>query len=205
MSTPDSPSTPDERPEVAPETDRPKLGQLLADPIIAARIEQLRKQREEYREPSDHQSSRDSGYWNYRFARRLDMSPFAITDPPTWIYDIREFHYDKDGNLRGWSAEPVFPMAESWTELIDECFRMASGRWQVFDLDEERFVTGQPVPDDHDRLEAHPTYGASPIYAVTFTCPKCGRTSHHPEDAEAGYCGSCHEFTGQRTESGLYD
>lgn len=32
--------------------------------------------------------------------------------------------------------------------------------------------------------------------APTFTCPKCGRTSHNPHDAEHGYCGACHEFTG---------
>jgi hypothetical protein len=30
---------------------------------------------------------------------------------------------------------------------------------------------------------------------MAFTCPRCGRTSHHPEDEEFGYCGSCHEFT----------
>lgn len=31
---------------------------------------------------------------------------------------------------------------------------------------------------------------------ATFTCPACGRTSHHPDDARYGYCGACHEFTG---------
>jgi hypothetical protein len=30
----------------------------------------------------------------------------------------------------------------------------------------------------------------------TFTCPKCERTSHNSNDARAGYCGACHEFTG---------
>jgi ribosomal protein L37E len=29
----------------------------------------------------------------------------------------------------------------------------------------------------------------------SITCPKCGRTSHHPKDVETGYCGACHEFT----------
>lgn len=28
-----------------------------------------------------------------------------------------------------------------------------------------------------------------------FTCPKCKRTSYHPEDKRQGYCGACHEFT----------
>lgn len=33
----------------------------------------------------------------------------------------------------------------------------------------------------------------------SFTCPRCHRTSHHPDDAKHGYCGACHEFTGPQT------
>lgn len=29
---------------------------------------------------------------------------------------------------------------------------------------------------------------------MSFTCPDCGRTSHHPEDERSNYCGNCHEF-----------
>jgi hypothetical protein len=29
-----------------------------------------------------------------------------------------------------------------------------------------------------------------------FSCPKCGRTSHHPDDIREGYCGACHDWTG---------
>lgn len=28
----------------------------------------------------------------------------------------------------------------------------------------------------------------------SFTCPKCRRTSWHPDDVKHGYCGACHEF-----------
>lgn len=28
-----------------------------------------------------------------------------------------------------------------------------------------------------------------------FRCPRCGKTSHNPKDAEFGYCGACHDFT----------
>ncbi len=31
-----------------------------------------------------------------------------------------------------------------------------------------------------------------------FTCPRCGRTSHHPTDVREGYCGACHDWTGDR-------
>jgi hypothetical protein len=29
----------------------------------------------------------------------------------------------------------------------------------------------------------------------SFTCPRCGRTSHNPADVAEGYCGACHAFT----------
>lgn len=28
----------------------------------------------------------------------------------------------------------------------------------------------------------------------SITCPKCGRTSHNPNDVEQRYCGACHEY-----------
>jgi hypothetical protein len=28
-----------------------------------------------------------------------------------------------------------------------------------------------------------------------FTCPRCSKTSQHPDDADNGYCGACHAFT----------
>jgi hypothetical protein len=30
-----------------------------------------------------------------------------------------------------------------------------------------------------------------------FTCPRCRRTSHHPDDVREGYCGACHDWTRQ--------
>jgi len=30
----------------------------------------------------------------------------------------------------------------------------------------------------------------------SITCPRCGKTSHHPDDVREGYCGACHDFTG---------
>lgn len=32
---------------------------------------------------------------------------------------------------------------------------------------------------------------------VRFTCPRCGRSSSHPDDLRHGYCGNCHDFTGR--------
>lgn len=30
---------------------------------------------------------------------------------------------------------------------------------------------------------------------MSFTCPRCGATSYHPEDERNGYCGRCHDWT----------
>lgn len=30
----------------------------------------------------------------------------------------------------------------------------------------------------------------------SFTCPRCSRTSYHPQDKRYGYCGACHDYTG---------
>lgn len=32
---------------------------------------------------------------------------------------------------------------------------------------------------------------------MAFECPRCHKVSHHPEDERHGYCGNCHDFTGQ--------
>lgn len=57
--------------------------------------------------------------------------------------------------------------------------------------------------DPWERYAAHqaakgrwPSGGGGPT--PSFTCPKCGMTSYHPEDVRQGYCGSCHEFTGEQ-------
>lgn len=42
------------------------------------------------------------------------------------------------------------------------------------------------------RLEQH--FGPMP-----FSCPRCRRTTHHPEDKRYGYCAHCHDYTGAPT------
>jgi hypothetical protein len=43
--------------------------------------------------------------------------------------------------------------------------------------------------------ESRDRAGLTPIAAPSsFTCPRCGRTSHHPMDALNRYCGACHVF-----------
>ena len=34
-----------------------------------------------------------------------------------------------------------------------------------------------------------------------FTCPRCGRTSHNPNDARERYCGACHVFVDDPPEA----
>jgi ribosomal protein S27AE len=35
------------------------------------------------------------------------------------------------------------------------------------------------------------------LRAAAFVCPRCGTPSHNPNDAAAGYCGRCHDWTGR--------
>ena len=35
----------------------------------------------------------------------------------------------------------------------------------------------------------------------SFTCPRCGRTSWHPTDVLEGFCGACHDWTGERRQA----
>lgn len=36
-----------------------------------------------------------------------------------------------------------------------------------------------------------------PPPATRVRCPRCGMVSAHPTDAAEGYCGACHDWTGQ--------
>src|SRR5882672_2841130 len=36
---------------------------------------------------------------------------------------------------------------------------------------------------------------------MSFTCPRCGATSHHQMDEDYGYCAMCHAFTGTPKEA----
>lgn len=51
------------------------------------------------------------------------------------------------------------------------------------------------VCDDHDPEAWRNVAGAIAVPAPSFTCPRCGRTSYHPDDIAEGYCGACHDWT----------
>jgi hypothetical protein len=44
--------------------------------------------------------------------------------------------------------------------------------------------------------QTYQAYGADPSSTTAFTCPRCCRVSQHPADITAGYCGACHDWTG---------
>lgn len=37
-----------------------------------------------------------------------------------------------------------------------------------------------------------------PSGAASFECPRCARVSYHPADVAFGYCGRCHDWTGDQ-------
>lgn len=63
-----------------------------------------------------------------------------------------------------------------------------------FIVDVHETNTGHAVAEYPDAA----TYLAS---RSTFTCPRCGRTSHNPNDARVGYCGYCHDWTAPRASA----
>lgn len=41
----------------------------------------------------------------------------------------------------------------------------------------------------------YPMYAGDPSGPrPSITCPKCGRTSHNPNDVRERYCGNCHQY-----------
>lgn len=46
-------------------------------------------------------------------------------------------------------------------------------------------------------LERHPipTLEVHRDTVTSITCPRCNRTSHHPDDIAQGYCSHCHDWT----------
>jgi hypothetical protein len=36
-----------------------------------------------------------------------------------------------------------------------------------------------------------------PDATASVRCPRCGLTSHHPDDVRQGYCGHCHDWTSE--------
>jgi hypothetical protein len=58
------------------------------------------------------------------------------------------------------------------------------------------FLAGCPFGVCHFRALVEP---AGP---VSVTCPRCGRTSHHPDDAREGFCGACRDWTSPPADVG---
>jgi len=52
-------------------------------------------------------------------------------------------------------------------------------------------------PGGADRSEDAPELPAGDTPTPAFRCPACTRTSYHPQDVATGYCGTCHDFTGE--------
>jgi ribosomal protein L37E len=65
----------------------------------------------------------------------------------------------------------------------------AGGVWLL-----EVFNPTAPADAAYLRIGSDVAGMAAPV-EPSITCPRCGRTSHHPADVVAGYCGACHDWT----------
>lgn len=70
---------------------------------------------------------------------------------------------------------------------------------RVLDLADavQRGDVGRPTADVVAHLIRVAVFDSAAVTAQgePFTCPRCGRTSWHPEDKRQGYCDSCHDYT----------
>lgn len=97
--------------------------------------------------------------------------------------------------LTGWrrAAGPVAALATgaAFTALLP-------WGWKQYPLAMLAGITVGVLVDALVRAHARaPGAGAAEVAAEGegFTCPRCGRTSHHPTDKAEGYCGACRDWT----------
>lgn len=70
---------------------------------------------------------------------------------------------------------------DRWVVVPPDGFRERPGDMLVTDIPEDLYVWSLPI--------------GNVLPGIGFTCPRCGRTSHHPTDKQEGYCGACHDWT----------
>jgi hypothetical protein len=59
----------------------------------------------------------------------------------------------------------------------------------------EQLVRTRPGSWEADHIRALTGFADVAPEPDGFTCPRCGRTSHNPNDRAQGYCGACHDWT----------
>lgn len=81
--------------------------------------------------------------------------------------------------LKATAGDYPTPEQQAWLDALTAA-GADTGVWRPSDWHSGR------IAGELDRLRRPPG----------FTCPRCGKTSYHPEDLRHGYCGACHAFTG---------
>ncbi len=118
--------------------------------------------------------------------------PCCHTEVTAVPYDVGsgpEMHCPTCDWCWGAAGQPLLPL-----EIPDDC---PLGRPL---LDAEQVVTAQaaldePGPTGPDLWEDAETT-AMPFREPAWRCPACDMVSFNPDDAEHGYCGACHDWTG---------
>lgn len=102
--------------------------------------------------------------------------------------------------LNGEGMEPVRHVFSSEAEAraaMKRAFETATKIPEVKRVDTDTegnaFLSGASI---QSLMESRQAKGAA-----TFTCPKCGAVSYNPNDIREGYCGRCHEFTGEKSHA----
>jgi hypothetical protein len=97
---------------------------------------------------------------------------------------------NQSGTATSWSATIHREnLAQADLVGMQYSLTMRVGEWLEESIDERTRAEWVPV-----RFEWPPR--KMPVLGRSFTCPRCEKTSHHPTDADFGYCGNCNDYTG---------
>lgn len=114
-----------------------------------------------------------------------------------------------------WAERPPIPLQlaprDAWAAMVGLQFHARSGPTAPWMPDFQQAVmrVGRLIQDNvcdsaelyelAERNWAAARQAARALAEVQpagFTCPRCGMTSHHPDDVREGYCSNCHRWTG---------
>ena len=110
--------------------------------------------------------------WKLVVAHPIPISKFNVLSRAALC---RTVHGLVDHGALELVAEHSRPEAFSFTVLAPQ------------DVREGLYVVAKALSDD---------WLAGWVKMQPFRCPRCKMVSQHPEDAEQGYCGNCHDWTG---------
>lgn len=121
----------------------------------------------------------------YDFVNPVELSPLILAECRTRV--MRDLHEARTNTALAYGLSALYDAATGYP------LRASAA--------EERLrLLAAPLADSptsvnwRQRAAELREWNGGPLPA-SFTCPRCGAVSYHPEDVRQGYCGRCHDWT----------